>query len=158
MINPVKFTKRDIEPLDFIIDQCLLNDVVTANDLMREKFIARFKGNDFIIDSRYNPIDEFIRYLNILHDFDACECSFRDDAEFARKNENTLHFKKSGGFKKVFADSVAESKLTDKKGKLEIDNLELQKENLEYQKSIRDKEEQIRNLTTDNLRLGNWDI
>lgn len=28
----------------------------------------------------------------------------------------------------------------------------------EYQKSIRDKEELIRNLTSYNLRLGNWDI
>lgn len=152
------FSKRDIEPLDFIIDQCLLKQVVTANDLIKEKYIARIKSNMFTVDLKYDPTDEFVRYLTILNEYDACECSFRADAEFARKNEKTLHFKKSGGFKKVFADLVSESKLTDKKSKLEIDNLTLQKENLEYQKSIREKESQIRNLTTDNLRLGNWDI
>lgn len=42
--------------------------------------------------------------------------------------------------------------------KLELENLKFQKENSEYQLSIRDKEEQIRNLTRDNLRLGNWDV
>nr|WP_314895597.1 hypothetical protein [uncultured Flavobacterium sp.] len=44
------------------------------------------------------------------------------------------------------------------KENLEVENLKLQKEASEYQKSIRDKEYQIRNLTSDNLRLGNWDI
>ncbi len=41
---------------------------------------------------------------------------------------------------------------------LEIANLKLQKEASEYQLKIRDKEDKIRDLTTDNLRLGNWDI
>ncbi len=44
------------------------------------------------------------------------------------------------------------------KENLEVENLKLQKEASEYQKSIREKENQIRNLTRDNLRLGNWDI
>ncbi|MNQ78837.1 hypothetical protein D3C85_937590 [compost metagenome] len=44
------------------------------------------------------------------------------------------------------------------KENLELENLKLQKETAEYQKSIRNKEDQIRNLTRDNLRLGNWDI
>lgn len=41
---------------------------------------------------------------------------------------------------------------------LEIANLELQKESSEYSKTLRQKEEEISNLTRDNLRLGNWDI
>jgi hypothetical protein len=41
---------------------------------------------------------------------------------------------------------------------LEIANLKLQKESSEYSKTLRQKEEEIRNLTRDNLRLGNWDI
>ena len=44
------------------------------------------------------------------------------------------------------------------KESLELENLKLQKESSEYQKSIRNKEDEIRNLTRDNLRLGNWDI
>ncbi|KDN55056.1 hypothetical protein [Flavobacterium seoulense] len=44
------------------------------------------------------------------------------------------------------------------KENLELEILKLQKEAAEYQKSIRDKEDQIRSLTRDNLRLGNWDI
>ncbi|TRX34088.1 hypothetical protein [Flavobacterium restrictum] len=44
------------------------------------------------------------------------------------------------------------------KEKLEIENIQLQNEASKYQKTIRDKEELIRNLTSDNLRLGNWDI
>ncbi len=45
-----------------------------------------------------------------------------------------------------------------KKDKLEIINLKLQNDSFEYQKSIRTMEAQIRKLTTDNLRLENWDI
>lgn len=44
------------------------------------------------------------------------------------------------------------------KTKLEIDNLKLQNESLEYKKLIIEREEQILNLTKDNLRLTNWDI
>lgn len=67
-----------------------------------------------------------------------------------------------GGWTKYIIDSDNEktelNKRTDAKEKLEIENLKLQKEASEYQKSIRNKEEEIRNLTRDNLRLGNWDI
>lgn len=41
---------------------------------------------------------------------------------------------------------------------LTVKNLNLQNEASEYQREIRDKEEQIRDLTRDNLRLNNWDI
>jgi hypothetical protein len=67
-----------------------------------------------------------------------------------------------GGWNKYIKDSEKEkTELINRKyvkEKLEIDNLKLQKEASEYQKSIRIKEDQIRNLTSDNLRLDNWDI
>jgi hypothetical protein len=67
-------------------------------------------------------------------------------------------FLKDGGFTKIESDIKANSDFLKDKELLEIQNLKLQNENSEYQKSIRDKEEQIRNLTKDSLRLGNWDI
>ncbi len=67
-------------------------------------------------------------------------------------------FLSNGGFAKIRFDLREQSKITEEKETLEIQNLELQNENLEYQKTIRNKEEQIRSLTRDNLRLGNWDI
>lgn len=154
----MKFDKKDIEPLDFIINQCLIKDIVTTDNLLEEKFIPYLKGGLLEYDLKYNPVDEFVRYLNIINEYDACECSFRADAEFARKNKNTLHFQRQGGFKKIHSEIKAKSKISEQKNTLEIKNLELQKENLEYQKSLRDKEEQIRDLTKDNLRLNNWDV
>lgn len=41
---------------------------------------------------------------------------------------------------------------------LEIENLKLQKEALLYQSSIRSKDEEIKHLTRDNLRLNIWEI
>ncbi|CAM4356354.1 hypothetical protein [Gillisia limnaea] len=67
-----------------------------------------------------------------------------------------------GGWLKHLADQKSyKSELElnrQEREKLEIENLKFQNEHSEYQKSIRDKEDQIRNLTKDNLRLGNWDI
>ncbi|WP_417860872.1 hypothetical protein [Winogradskyella sediminis] len=154
------FEKNDIEPLDFIIEKCLETDwVVTAEPLIKKGFIKLTDEQGYgTLNPNFEVRKNFIRYLHILDSFGVCKCNFDEDCESARSNSKTLHFQKQGGFKKVYADLKAESKLTDKKSKLEISNLELQKENFEYQKSIREKEEQIRNLTTDNLRLGNWDI
>jgi|TARA_R100000541_G_C1880642_1_gene82240 hypothetical protein len=142
------FNQDDIIPLDFIINQLLTKDIVTADNLIKNNLLT--KNN--------NEIQEFVRYLHILNEYGVCECHFSEDAEFARLNQKTLHFQKQGGFRKLFSDSVKTSNLEKHKSNLEIENLELQKENFNYQKSIRNKESQIRDLTRDNLRLGNWDI
>jgi hypothetical protein len=65
---------------------------------------------------------------------------------------------KNGGWLKYLEYEKLKSEKAESKGVLEYENLKLQKETAEYQKSIRNKEDQIRNLTRDNLRLGNWDI
>jgi hypothetical protein len=68
----------------------------------------------------------------------------------------------SGGWLKYLSDQEKqETELELKiqvKETLELENLKLQKEAAEYKKSIRSLENQIRSLTIDNLRLGNWDI
>lgn len=152
------FDKTDIEPLDFIISQLLFKQIVTADDLIKEGLIAKNNDKGFELDLAYSPIKEFVRYLHILDEYGACDCSFNEDAEFARVNRKTFQFQKQGGFKKIFSDFAVESELKKQKGNLELKNLELQNENLEYQQSLRKKEEHIRRLTRDNLRLENWDI
>ncbi|PIA80372.1 hypothetical protein BFR04_17070 [Gaetbulibacter sp. 4G1] len=84
------------------------------------------------------------------------------DQELAVMTEFGYTIFKNGGWKKHLQKEYNRS-LNDrlKKGhkeNLELTNLNLQKENFEHQKSIRGLENQIRNLTRDNLRLNNWDI
>ncbi|AFL79859.1 hypothetical protein Aeqsu_0345 [Aequorivita sublithincola DSM 14238] len=64
----------------------------------------------------------------------------------------------NGGFTKIETDLKIEGGILQQKESLEIENLELENANMKYQESIREKEEQIRNLNKDNLRLNNWDI
>lgn len=154
------FEKADIEPLDFIIAKCLETDwAVTAEPLIKKGYIKLKDERGYgFLNPHFEVRKNFVRYLHILDSFGVCKCNFDEDCESARSNSKTLHFQKQGGFEKVYADLIAESTLANKKSELEIKNLELQKENFEHQKSIRGLESQIRNLTRDNLRLGNWDI
>jgi len=82
--------------------------------------------------------------------------------ELAILTELGYKISKNGGWKKhiqnQFDKDLNNKRIKGHKEKLELDNLKLQKENLEHQKSVRDRDGQIRNLTIDNLRLGNWDI
>src|SRR5690606_6002293 len=63
-----------------------------------------------------------------------------------------------GGFTQVESDLKSANKTSHEKERLQKENLVLQNDNLKYQESIRDKDDQIRNLQRDNLRLSNWDI
>lgn len=65
---------------------------------------------------------------------------------------------KNGGWLKYLESEKLKSEEAESKGVLEFENLKLQKESSEYTKTLREKEDEIRNLTRDNLRLGNWDI
>jgi hypothetical protein len=69
-----------------------------------------------------------------------------------------FEIQKKGGWLKYLESEKLKSEKAELKGVLEFENLKLQKESSEYIKSLRQKEEEIRNLTRDNLRLGNWDI
>jgi hypothetical protein len=137
----ITFRKEDISTLDFIVTTVIKNGIAHLGDLEKTE-----------------TIDSFIRYMYILQELGICECKFEQDCEFARKNAKTLDFKIQGGFEKLYSESLVESELSKQKISLELNNLKLQNENFEYQKSNRMKDEKIKELTTDNLRLGNWDI
>jgi hypothetical protein len=69
-----------------------------------------------------------------------------------------FEIQKNGGWLKYLESEKFKSEKAESKSVLEFENLKLQKESSEYTKTLRQKEEEIRNLTRDNLRLGNWDI
>lgn len=135
----LKFNKEDIKPLDFIINECLKNGFsVDVSSLIKKGYIKLINEEGFgSLVSESNATQEFIRYLHILNEYGVCECNFKDDQEFASANSKTLYFQKEGGFDELYTKESVENK---------------------YQKSIRIKEDRIRSLTVDNLRLGNWDI
>ncbi|EOG6897060.1 hypothetical protein, partial [Flavobacterium psychrophilum] len=64
----------------------------------------------------------------------------------------------NGGWLKYLESEKLKSEKAESKGVLEFENLKLQKESSEHSKTLRQKEDEIRDLTRDNLRLGNWDI
>lgn len=134
-----KFDQTDIEPLDFIVTQSLSKHIVTVADLIKEGLVAKNNDKGFQLDLSYSPIKEFVRYLYILKEYEACECSFDEDVEFARANQKTLHFKRKGGFKKIFSDFANDS--------LDLEIKLLQKRKLEYEEKIREQNDRIRNLT-----------
>jgi hypothetical protein len=152
--------KKDIEILDFIIDKCIeTRAAITAQHLIDAKYLSLFDKKGYTsFTAKLDVTREFIRYLSIINKEGVCKCSFEEDCEYARSNSETLDFQRQGGFKKLYEKRSEKIKRDEKRNDLELKNLELQKENFEYHKSIRNKEEQIRNLTRDNLRLGNWDI
>lgn len=119
-----KFEKEDIDVLDFMVSQMLLKGSVLGNDLVKAGFVSveQPEGLDFKVGASY--IDEYIRYLHILNEFNVCECFFAEDSEFARKNSNTFQFQKQGGFKALYADleeKHKQEKLQFRKAQVDLD-------------------------------------
>lgn len=107
------FNKTDIKTLDFLVDETLKNEIVTADNL---------KG-------LYPPADllaEFKRLIYIINEYEICDCNFEEDSEFIRKNAKTLNFKTDGGFKKIYADL---------KEKEERESIEFEKTKIEFELS-----------------------
>ena len=77
---------------------------------------------------------------------------------YIKSNDKTKGFLQNGGFTKLESELNSESEYIEEKKALDLEVLKIQKENSEYLKSIRTKDEKIKELTIDNLRLGNWDI
>jgi len=73
-----------------------------------------------------------------------------------KSNENIISKITPEGIEKL--NKIESESNNNIKTNLEIECLKLQKESVEYSKTLRQKEDEIRNLTRDNLRLGNWDI
>lgn len=155
-----EFHKKDIEPLDFIVKRTLETGfAVNANDLIEAGFISLKDERGYaIVAANFEVSKEFERFLYILDKNKICKCFFDEDAQRAARNSYTLQFQKQGGFKSLYKSLKDKYELDERKNYLEMKNLELQKENFEHLKLIRNKEERIRNLTSENLKLGNWDI
>lgn len=120
-----EFNKSDIEPLDFIVDQCLNKGYgVNANDLVKSGHIKLTDEKGYgTLTPEFDTSKEFTRYLGILKKYNVCDCTFTFDGEFASSNLNTLNFQKQGGFKKLYKDlkqKEKRDKLEFKKSKVDL--------------------------------------
>ena len=114
------------------------------------KLISKFKEND----AYTKDINEFKKCVNNISEVKIITEILKYEVELMTSiSRGTYKLTKKWI---IFSFDDIEDKQI--KNKLELDNLKLQKEAAEYQQSIRNKEDEIRNLTRDNLRLGNWDI
>ncbi|CAM3974036.1 hypothetical protein [Flavobacterium weaverense] len=114
------------------------------------KLISKFKENDaYTIE-----ITEFNKCVNNISEVKIITEILKYELELMTSISKGTYKLTNKGI--IFSFDDIEDKQI--KNKLELDNLKLQKEAAEYQQSIRNKEYEIRNLTRDNLRLGNWDI
>jgi len=156
----MELNEKDIEKLDFILDRMIeSNWLVSANDLHQAGIYNEYHDNIELIEK------DFRYLLSVFNEMNLGEVSMTADAEAVKPNDKAIIFHRKGGFKDYqnkIRQKQMESVLTrfddDKRTMLDDRIQELTAENLEYHKEQRDKDEQIKNLTKDNLRLGNWDI
>ncbi len=101
-----EFNKEDIELLNFIVEKCLSTGFsVTADNLVESGHINLVDEKGYgTLTPKFDATKEFVRLMHILDQHGVCECSFSEDAEFARSNSFTFQFQRQGGFKKVFND------------------------------------------------------
>ena len=122
------FKKNDIKTLDFIIDEALKGNYVTADILIQHGYIKKENDNNVDDFFEHDAQAEFLRYLHIVDSYNICKCIKTADGEFITKNESTFQFKNNGRVQKVFDDKSKISK----------------KDELEYEKAKID------------LRLNKW--
>ncbi|WP_296386917.1 hypothetical protein [Winogradskyella sp.] len=110
----IDFTKEDIEPLDWMVNEVIIRYALTPDDLVEAGIIKVPDGLE--IDVTYNTVTEFKRYLYVLNKYNVCDCISSMDMINVRVNEYTPQFKTLGGFKKLYADL----KKQEKREKLEL--------------------------------------
>lgn len=103
-IKMTKFEKKDIAPLDFIINKLIKFDSqIVIEDLIK---------NDFIIDDdSIKPYAEYNRLASILHSYNCADVFFSGEIDFGttiRVNKNTSNFVSQGGFKNAYNEMTAE--------------------------------------------------
>ena len=134
-----------------------LNELIEVNlNLLCETKTKSIMRNSFK-DEKGNSSRNSERFANILDEKGLIKLEkgqgFRCDlTEFG----HTVF--KNGGWLKYLETENLKAEKSESKDVLEFENLKLQKESSEYAKTLRQKEEEIRNLTKDNLRLANWDV
>jgi len=125
-------------------------DLTESRKLIIIELISKFKE-----DNTYSlEIEEFNKIINNENEAHEITEILKYKLELITSPCRGTYRLTKKGITFSFGD-IEEKKL---KEKLELDNLKLQKEAAEYYKLIRNREDEIRNLTMDNLRLGNWDI
>jgi len=105
----IKFDKRDIPVLDFIIEKSIEKypESIYLIDLIDSGFIIQKSKSLAVIFS--NEIDEFERLVFIISKYDCADCKiipphiFNEHSSIT-KNEKTIQFKSQGGFKKVYKE------------------------------------------------------
>ena len=149
-----EFHKEDIEPLDFIVSEILIKPIVQTDDLIIAGFIKPSNDNGLELNVGYNPTKEFVRYLYILDQYKVCDCYDTADSEFARSNEATLHFKKQGGFKKLYTELEEKKKREKLEFKLAESNIQANKLNKKIAKKNAKNAKFNRDTTIINVILG----
>lgn len=154
-----KLTKKKVKDLDDILNKLVKSDGnISINDFQNNK--GEYFG--------FKKSEEGENYFkDLLALFDKLNIANIDIINLEISPINSKHriFKSNGGFKgyckKKEVDEKRKIKFLDKEKERQEFEDKIQKltfDNLEYSESIRIKEEKIRDLTEDNLKLNNWDI
>lgn len=138
-----------------------LNELIEINlKLLNESKNKKLFRIEFE-DEKGNSINDSQRFANILEEKGLVNI---ENVKRLRCDLTEFGYEvyKNGGWL-IYLENLESLKLKENsdmliKENLEIEVLKLQKESSEYSKNIREKERQIHNLTSDNLRLVNWDI
>lgn len=134
----MEIDKKDIEILDFIIEKLIQSKgTIWSNSLTENGYLTEptEKAKEY----------EFRRLLNIIREYNCAKPTEGTNSwDFVELNENTLNFKNSGGFSKLYQDELDRIEKSENTEKLKNKNLELQNENFEFLQTIREQESKIR--------------
>jgi hypothetical protein len=151
--------KKDLENLELILEKICEN-----NESVFYKIFQDEKGNPFGIKNDEEAERYFIR---LTFKFESIGIAYYNNSSFVLSpvNNECIKFKDKGGFKTYFEkekeQSYLESESILKQQEKEQRDEKIQLyliEEFEYKETIRKQSEKIAELTTDNLRLQNWDI
>lgn len=148
-----------------------MNNILIKNSENKDLILRTCLNNlkDFLSPNRLTSIlaeesnlksDEYEFLIKEIFKFEIKVADIRitDKKCLICSNSFTEKFLDEGGFTKIqIENDLQYAKILDKEN-LELDNLKLQKEGAEYLKSIRKKDEEIKNLTTENLILQNTQL
>ena len=146
----IDFTKKDIESLDWIVNEVIVRYALNPDDLVEAGIIKEQKGLE--IDVTYSTITEFKRYLYVLDKYKVCDCVSSMDMLNVRVNEYTPQFKNLGGFKKLYADLKKQEKREELEFELAESNIQANKLNKKIAK--RNKKETIINIVIGLINIG----
>lgn len=146
----IDFRKKDIEPLDWMVNEVLIKYVLTPDDLVESGMFKEQKGLE--IDITHTSINEFKRYLYVLDKYKVCDCTSQMDGINVRSNDYTLQFKNLGGFKKLYKDLKKQEKREDLEFELAESNISANKLNKKIAK--RNKRETIINIILGLVNVG----